>query len=136
MSATDTQTSRPIDIQTLAVKGAVAVVLSALANATLLWAVLATDIVEPFMALSYPPVLFLTVVGAIGATVIYGVLTRRIGDPDRTFERLAAVVLVVSFVPDLGILAFDEAATVGAVAVLMVMHVTVAAVCVAVLTRL
>ena len=134
MSSTATQT--PIDVQTLAIRGSVAAVLSALANAALLWAVLETDLVEPFMALSYPPVLFLTVAGAVGATVVYGLLTRRVSDPGRTFQRIAAVVLVVSLVPDLTILVFDEAATLGAVVVLMVMHVVVAAVSVASLTRL
>jgi len=126
---------RPLDVRTAALRGGIAVAGSTLANAALLWAVLETQLVEPFMALSYPPVIFLTVAGAAGATVVYAVLTRRVADPDRTFQRVAAIVLALSFVPDLGILFFDEAATIGAVGVLLVMHAVVALVCVVALTR-
>jgi hypothetical protein len=50
------------------------------------------------------------------------------------FTRVAVVVLLLSFVPDVLLLQADPAATVPAVIVLMVMHVVVAVVCVASLT--
>jgi hypothetical protein len=55
----------------LARASALAVVLSMAGNALFLWVVLATDLVGPFLALSYPPVLFLSAVGTVGATVVY-----------------------------------------------------------------
>ena len=70
----------------------------------------------------------------MGATVTYWLLVRRASNPDRTFVRVASVVLVVSFVPDVGLLSGDPAATVPGVVVLMAMHVVVAAVSVTVLT--
>lgn len=72
-----------------------------------MWVVTVTDAVEPFQPLTYPPVVLFSVLGALGAAVVYGVLVRRVADPDRTFLRVAAVALVVSFVPDVGLLAAD-----------------------------
>jgi hypothetical protein len=85
--------------------------------------------------MSYPPVVFLSVVGALGAAVAYLLLQRR-GSADlaAAFTRLAAVVLVICFVPDVGLLVADDAATVAGVLVLIVMHVVVAAASVALLT--
>ena len=73
--------------------------------------------------------------GVVGATLVYALLLRRSRAPRRTFVRVAAAVLVLSFLPDLALLALDPAATVGGVVVLMLMHVVVAAASVGVLTR-
>jgi hypothetical protein len=129
-STTATERSRP----SLVRRGAVAVVGSAAANALLLALVLATDLVGPFMALTYPPVVFLSVVGALGATGVYALLVRRVAEPDRTFRRVAVAVLLLSFLPDVGLYLADPAATLGVVLVLMLMHVVVAGVSVAALT--
>ena len=120
--------------RTLLARGGVALVLSLGVNWLLLWTVLAVDLVEPFDPLSYPPVTLLTTAGVIGATIVYAVLDRRFDNPDRIFVRLAGVVLVLSFLPDIALLVFDEAATVGAVVVLAGLHVPVAVICVLVLT--
>jgi hypothetical protein len=125
-----TARSRP----SLVRRGALAVVGSAAANALLLTLVLATDLVAPFMALSYPPVVFLSAVGALGATGVYALLARRSETPDRTFRRVAVAVLLLSFLPDVGLYLADPAATLGVVLVLMFMHVVVAGVSVAALT--
>lgn len=122
-------------VRELTLRGAVAVGLSLLVNWLLLAVVLLTEFVEPFDPLSFPPVTLLTALGAIGAVVVYAAIDRRSRTPDRTFALVAVTVLVVSFIPDLALLAFDDNATVGAVAVLMAMHVTVAAICVEVLTE-
>lgn len=126
-------TPEPIGGRELAERGAAAVALSLAGNWLLLWIVLAADLVEPFDALTVPPVTLLTALGALGATLVYWALTRLSDRPDRAFTIVAAVVLVASFLPDLTLLQFDPNATVPAVIVLMLMHV-VAAVCVAFLT--
>ena len=123
-----------ISARELAKRGALAVGASLLANWLLLGAVLAGNVVEPFGALSFPPVTFLTAVGAVGATLVYAAFTRVADNPDRIFLLVAAVVLVLSFVPDVALLEVDPGATVPGVVVLMLMHVTVAVICVAALT--
>ncbi|KTG20244.1 DUF6069 family protein [Haloferax profundi] len=133
--STITPTARPTR-SVLARRGLTAVALSLVANALVLTLVLASGAVQPFTPLSYPPVMFLSAVGAIGATLVYGLLSSRVENPDRTFLQVAIVVLVLSFVPDIGLLFGDPQATVAGVLVLMVMHVVVAAVCVGVLTEI
>lgn len=117
----------------LPVRGVLAVLASVLVNAALVWALDAAGIAPDFRALTYPPVVFLSALGAVGATVVYALLVRYVDDVDRTFVRVAAAVLVLSFVPDLGLLAADPAATVPGVLALMVMHVVVAVASVAAL---
>lgn len=122
------------DRRTLARRGLAAVVLAPLANALLLWAVLATDAVQRFDPLQYGPVTLFSALGALGAALVYAWLVRRRADPDRTFVRVAGLVLLLSFVPDVALLFADPAATVPAVVVLVVMHVVVAVISVGVLT--
>lgn len=117
----------------LAVRGGMALLAAVLVNAALVWAVGAVELAPDFQALTYPPVVFLSAVGALGATGVYALLGRFVDDVDRTFTRVAAVVLVLSFVPDFALLTADPAATVPAVVVLIVMHVVVAVAAVAAL---
>lgn len=126
--------SSRVDGRDLAKRGAAAVVLSLVANWVVLGAVLAGDLVDPFDPLSVAPVTGLTVLGAVGATLVYRLVARRSATPDRTFTIVAAVVLGLSFLPDLALLRVDPAAAVPAVVVLMAMHVVVAVICVVVLT--
>ena len=111
----------------LPIRGVVAVVASVLVNAVIVVAVDAAGIAPGFQPLTIPPVAFLSAVGAVGAAGVYWLLRRRVTDPDRTFTRVAAAVLLLSFLPDVGLLFADPAATVAGVVVLMVMHVVVAA---------
>lgn len=115
-------------------RGLLAVVLSVVANAVVLVAARTLDLAPGFRAFEWPPVVFLTVAGAVGAVVVYWLVSRWSATPDRTFTLVAGAVLLVSFVPDLLLLSADEAATVPGVAVLMLMHVVVAAICVGLLT--
>lgn len=115
------------------VRGGLAVVLAELANVVLVLGVGALDIALAFRALTIPSVAFLSAFGAGGATVDYWSLRRYVSDADRTFLRVAAGVLLLSFVPDGALLAIDPAATPLAVVVLMAMHVVVAAVSVGLL---
>lgn len=109
------------------VRGGLAVLLSVLANLGLVLVVNALGIAPEFQALTIPPVAFLSALGAGGATVIYWILGRYVSDPDRTFVRVAAGVLLLSFFPDVALLQFDPAATPVAVVILMTTHVVVAA---------
>ncbi|AGB14672.1 hypothetical protein Halru_0017 [Halovivax ruber XH-70] len=123
-----------IPTATLAVRGVVALVLALVGNGLLLGAVLAADLVASIQQLSIGPVALFTVLGVAGATLVFGLLTRRSDQPDRTFIVAAAVVLLLSFGPDYWVLQNEPGATVGAVAVLMVMHVVAAAASVVALT--
>lgn len=58
-----------------------------------------------------------------GATVVYGLLTRRSATPDRTFVRVAAVVLVLSFAPDVGLALTAGSVTTSEAVGLMTLHV-------------
>jgi hypothetical protein len=128
-SAEHTTTRSP----SVPVRGGLAVVLAVLANVVLVLGVDALGIAPSFRALTIPPVAFLSALGAGGATVVYWLLGRYVSDADQMFVRVAAGVLLLSFVPDVALLAIDPAATPLAVVVLMAMHVVVAAVSVWVL---
>jgi hypothetical protein len=126
--------SEPLGTGPLVRRGALAAVLASVTNAVLVLAATAVGVAPGFRPLAIPPVLLLTVLGVAGATAVYWLLCRRASNPDRTFVRVAAVVLVLSFLPDIGLLSADPAATVAGVVVLMAMHVVAAAASVAVLT--
>lgn len=121
------------DSPSIPVRGGLAVVVAVLANVVLLRGVDALAIAPGFQALTIPPVAILSTLGAGAATVVYWLLDRYGSDPDRTFVRVAAGVLLISFIPDIALLRFDPDATPSAVVVLMVMHVVVAAVSVGLL---
>jgi hypothetical protein len=112
------------------VRAGLAATLAAAANAGLVAAAGAMEIAPEFRALTYPPVVFLSVLGALGAAGVYALLRRRVAEPVATFRKVAVAALVVSFVPDLALLAADPAATPAGVVVLILMHVVVAAIAV------
>lgn len=127
MSELTTGRQRPGAARTLAVRGAAALVVGVAVNVALVYAAGALGVAPGFRALAVPPVAFLSAVGAVAATATYWLLQRRGANADRLFVRVAAVVLVLSFLPDVGLLVADDAATVAGVLLLMVMHVVVAA---------
>jgi len=114
-------------------RGIVAAVLAVALNAAIVAVARAVGIAPGFEPIAYPPVIFLTVLGVLTATAVFALLTRLVQQPGQTFTRLAAVVLVLSFVPDFLLLRADPAATVLGVVVLMVMHVVAAVVAVGLL---
>src|SRR5215203_6338763 len=69
-----------------------------------------------------------TVVPAIAAVLLYAVLLRFTQNPARTFTIIAAVVLVVSLIPDVFYIPTVPGATGGQTAILSLMHVVAAAV--------
>lgn len=86
-----------------------------------------------FGPLALGPVVVNSAVAAIGATLVYGVISRYAAKPNRTFVIIAGVILVLSFgmflAPDIS----DAPPRV--FVLLAVMHVTAAAAIVSVLTR-
>lgn len=120
----------------IALRGAQAIVIAVIANTFLLSAILLTGVVEPFEPLNYASVVVLTALGVLGATVVYWLLVQWKPNPDRYFVWIAIILLIVSYIPDIGLLARDPAATILGVGVLMVMHTIAAAVSIAILTDL
>ena len=131
MAPTETE---PIALSTIVIRGVTALLLGMGVNATIVWVALQLPPVEPFGPLSYGPVLFLTGLGTVAATAVYGLITRVWPTPDDLFVRIAILALLGSFLPTLGILYADPEATVSAVIVLLVMHVTTALICIGLLT--
>jgi len=76
-----------------------------------------------------------TVFPAIIAVVIYAILLRFTSNPARIFTIIAAVVLVISLIPDLTYIPTVPGATGAQTAILLLMHLAAAAVIVGLLTR-
>jgi len=75
-----------------------------------------------------------TIGGVVLAGVAYWIVSRFARDPRTAYVRLSAVALVLSWIPDLALLAINEpGATVAAVGSLMAMHAVSAAVVVGLL---
>lgn len=85
------------------------------------------------------PTIFFTTVGALGAAAVFAIV-RRVGNrPGFLFRRIAAVVLLFSFIPDLWLLTASgrdavPGANAPAVILLMILHVVAAGVIVWALT--
>ena len=75
-----------------------------------------------------------TVVPAIAAVLLYAVLLRFTSNPARTFMIIAAMVLIISLIPDVVYISTVPGATGGQTAILSLMHVVAAVVIVWVLT--
>ncbi len=89
--------------------------------------------VDPaFLPLQWTPIVATTVVAGVGATVAYALVDRFTDRPIRTFTALAATVLVLSLLP---LSQFLSEVSTGIFVTLVGMHVLVAGVLVAVLTR-
>ena len=94
-----------------------------------LWELLGVP--EGFLPFTRPAVLFWTTVGVTGAALAFALVARWSPQPARAFRRLAAVVLLVSWVPDvllIGSPRFPEA-TWPLAAGLAALHVPPAAAC-------
>lgn len=129
-----------VDSSRILVAGVVALVAALVVNLALRAIALAlVDISAEFMPLAtnFPVILF-TTLGVLGATAVYFFLVRRRrGAAVATFRRLAIIVLILSFLPDIGLLLSGApGATLPAILALMVMHVTTAVIVVGVLTRM
>lgn len=91
-----------------------------------------------FMPLTLMPPIFLTVIGVLGAVLVYALVGRFARNPIPLFRRIALVTLVVSFIPDIMMLVtnFNPGTTLANVIVLILMHIVAWAIAVEMLTRL
>lgn len=112
-----------IAVRTLAARGAGTFLIGAAVNLALGWIALTLDLVASTEFFRYPPIVVWTLLGTVGATVVYGALTRRSATPDRTFVRVAVAALVLSFLPDVGLLLAVEGVTASEAVALMALHV-------------
>jgi len=114
-------------------RGGVALAISIPVNVAVLWTVITLDLTASTAAFDYPSAVVLTAVGVVGATAVYWLLARRSATPDETFVRVAVVVLLLSFLPNVALYA-SGGATLGEVVTLMSLHLPPAAACIASLT--
>lgn len=136
MTATRKTQSESVAVTRLATYGVVAAIVASVVNVLVrVVALTLFDVPAGFEPLGWGPIINTTVIGVVGATVVYGLLTRTSTRPTRTFTIVAAVVLVVSFVPLLVPPSFLAGAQWSVLATLAVMHVTTAAVVVGILPR-
>ncbi len=118
------------------------VIAAVAANAVVRTAAVALLNIPPeFSPLTWGPFIFLTVVGVGAGVLVFAALVRFSKRPIRAFRIIAVVALLLSFLPDFGLLAGGDAVPfVGVtplnVGVLMFMHVVAAAVSVGMLTTL
>jgi hypothetical protein len=80
--------------------------------------------------------IFSTVIPAIGATLLYAALLRLARRPARTFAIVAAVVFVVTTIPDFTYIPGVPGATAGQTATLVSMHIVAASAIIGLLTGL
>jgi hypothetical protein len=119
--------------------GPLTIVAAVVANALLRQIAVAVLQPDPrFPPLSPAMPIVFTVIGVLGAVVVYALVGRFARNPIQLFRRIALVALVVSLVPDILMLAtgFNPGTTVANVAVLMVMHVVAWAISIRMLTTL
>ncbi|USZ73489.1 DUF6069 family protein [Natronosalvus halobius] len=140
MEVTDNPAIEPsISLTRIAVYGLLAIVLTSFVNGLIrILAVTVFDVPNVF-ALWWEPVLIASMAGAIGATLVYGVLTRLSSRPNRTFTLIAVIVLVLSFAGPVNAYLSPPPGLADApwsvFATLVVMHVAAAAIIIGVLTR-
>ena len=101
---------------------------------------LVIDPAMPLNALSFGPVTMFTVLGVVGATIVYALLRRFTAVPDRIFLWIAIGVLILSFIPDYLVIGkttgMFAGGSVKTALLLALLHVTTAAITVYGLTRL
>lgn len=121
--------------------GLLAIVGSVVANLIVRAIALALlDLPTDFPPLQAGSITFFTVVGTLGAVIVYAIIQGRSEQPARTFQIVAAVALVLSALPNVALAINPSAApfpggTSSAFIVLMLFHVVAAVVSVGALTR-
>lgn len=87
---------------------------------------------QRFTPLQLGSVITLTILGVLGSTGLYRMVTTRSAEPTRTFRHIVAVALPVTFIPDAAIWAtsaYGGAAKAETVLPLMLMHIAAATAC-------
>lgn len=127
----------PVNWRRLARVGLVAAVVTSMVNALIGGVAVAQFGVSPELRpFTWPQFGLFTLIGVLGATLVYAWLLSVSAQPVATFRRVALVVVAVSFLPDFG-LYFTQAIpdlTAPALGALLLMHVTTALISVRLLT--
>lgn len=133
-----TNSNSPIQLRRLLWVGPLTVIASIVA--VLLTRILAVAILNPDpqpMSLGWVMPIIFTFVLVSGAVLVFALVARFAKNPLRTYQIIAFVFLLISFLPDIG---FARSPMPGAdwpnAIALMVMHVVAWAICVPMLTRL
>jgi hypothetical protein len=121
-----------------ALLGLATVLSAALANVLVFYAA------DPFVAYdrrfeilnSAAPAISMTVMCAVPAVLLFAALRRYAGNPARLYTSIAAVVFVITLVPDFTIAPSTDGSSSAQIAVLILMHVVAAVVIVGMLTTL
>ena len=121
--------------------GALAALLAAIANTIVrVLAVTLQPVDSAFVALQWIPPAFFTLIGTIGATVVFWIISRQSRRPAAVFTIVAVVVLLLSLIPDLLMLQDGgplqmPGANAWAVGALIIMHFVAFAIIVPLLNR-
>jgi hypothetical protein len=120
--------------------GLIAIIASVIVNVIVLL-ILKPLVAGPIVlhALNIGPVAALTFIGALGATIVYGILRQCMKSPNKPFLVISVVVFLLSLIPDYMLLGssspFAAGATPASVATLMFMHAVAAVIIVSVLVK-
>jgi hypothetical protein len=87
----------------------------------------------PTQILTSDHIILLTVIGVLGAILVFALVARRAARPITLYRRIAGVTLLLSFAPDL--LLFTIGFSVIVVGAYMLMHIATAAICIIGLTK-
>jgi hypothetical protein len=117
--------------------GALAIGASLVANLLIrIIAVSVLGIGEGFMPLSWGPPIVFTIMGVLGAIIVFAIIARFAKRPIRLFRIIGVVFLVLSLLPDIGLLNSNAmpGTSLSAVLTLMLMHVAAGAITIWLLT--
>ena len=119
--------------------GPLVIVAATLANVILQQIAVAVLQPDPlFLPLTVMPPVIFTIVGMLGAVIVYTLVGRFSRRPVWLFQRIALITLLISFIPDILMLitGFNPGTTVANVVVIMLMHVVAWLISVRLLTKL
>jgi hypothetical protein len=139
MTTTATGQTGRVDFRKLLWVGPLTIIAAIVANLIIQQIAAAALRPDPsFMPLSPPPPIMFTLIGVLGAVIVYAVVGRFAHRPIALFRRIALVALLVSLIPDVLLLLPGgmPGANLPNVIVLMLMHVVAWAISVNLLTRL
>ncbi len=115
--------------------GLAAVAIATLVNGLVRAVALAVLVVDPgFVPLQSPAFLPFTIIGGGAGVLVFALLAWRARRPITLFWIVAVVVLLLSYLPDLGLLNMMPGANAATVGALMLMHTLTAAILVGALT--
>jgi uncharacterized membrane protein YeaQ/YmgE (transglycosylase-associated protein family) len=138
MSDTTQQQTQKLKPGKLLGLGLLAIAVAVIGNIIVLWITEALfTIPASFMPMAIPPITIFTVIGVVGAIIVFALLARFTQQPVRRFWIISVVVLLLSFIPNIATLTVSPmpGATVPGVVSLMIMHVVAAAAAVGILPR-